>query len=161
MFTLASQVLNALSAGLRVSRVIADKGIQFIFTGYNQKLLLLIEMEVQTLRKLSDECEAIFEMQKEQKKKSLSNDLLNASNLSYDVAKKLIESEYWTDFDYLNEIDKINFETMQKFVEKFFRRTKIQILVQGNMLRAQALEVVNILDEHLPSDALERVRNDF
>lgn len=31
-----------------------------------------------------------------------------------------METEYCTDLDYLNEIDKITFETVQKFVNNFF-----------------------------------------
>lgn len=158
IFTLATKVSPAHSAGFRVSSSALDKGFQISFSGYNEKLLMLIEMVAKSLRKLPDESEAIFEIQKEEKKKSLSNSMLKANNLSIDFTAKLLESYYWTDLEYYNEIDKITFETMQKFMEKFFRNTKIQILVQGNILRAHALEVVNILENNLQAGALGKVR---
>lgn len=159
VFTLATKVFPAFSAGLQVTSANFDKGFEILFSGYNEKLLLLVEMVVKALQKLPEESESIFELQKEEKKKSLSNSMLKGRNLSFDFASKLMETDYWTDLDYYNEIDKISFETMQKFMEKFFRRIKIQILAQGNILRAQALEVVDILEKNLHTEALVRVGN--
>lgn len=160
-FTMTAKVFPAFSAGLNVSSATHDKGLKINFSGYNQKLLLFTKLVIKALRNLPDDSEAVFEVQKERKKKLLSNFLLKASGLSSDFTSKVIQTGFWTDLDYLNEIDKITFDTMQKFMEKFFKRTKAQILVQGNILRSQALEVVNILEKNLQTEALGKVRNDL
>ena len=158
-FNFEERTFSAPSAGLEVVISVEPKGLEIKFRGYNEKIKILIEMISKDLRRLPEDItEEMFELQKTEMKKSLFNALATIASVNYDLTAKTLKNEYWTVFDKYNEIDKISFETLQKFLEKFYRQSKMQVLIQGNMLRAEADEIVKVLESELANEPLDTVR---
>ena len=158
IFSLIKSVFSAFNVGFRVASSVTFRGFTIRFSGYNKKIQLLIEMISKVLKRLSEDVtEEMFELQKTEIKKNLSNSILSAGRIESALASKILKSEHWTDFDKLNEIDKISFETLQKFLVKFYHQTKVQVLIQGNLLKAQANAIVEVLERELSSEPLETV----
>ena len=159
IFTFIKQLFPAFNAGLHVTSSVEPKGFAVVFGGFNEKIQLLVEMTSKVLKRLPEDVnEDIFELQKAEMKKDLMNSALSPRSIQFDLLSKSLKNEYWTDFDKYNEIDKISFETLQKFLEKFYRKTKIQVLIQGNILKTQTDEIVKILEMELTNEPLETVR---
>ena len=158
-FYFEKRTFSASSAGLELELSAVAKGLEIKFSGYNEKIQILIEMISKDLRRLPEDItEEMFDVQKAELKKDLLNSFFTASSIKSNLSSKTLRTDFWTDFDKLNEIDKISFETLQKFLEKFYRKTKIQVLIQGNMLKAQADEIVKVLETELTNEPLETVR---
>ena len=154
---ISKQSTSAVSAGNEIFLSVEQKGIEIRLSGFNDKIQLFIEKIVKVVKHLPEDItEDIFETRKAELKKSLND--FGPGAVKYDLKQKVLLNEYWTDLEKLNEIDKMSFETMRKFWVDFYRQTKVQVLIQGNMLRAQANEIVKILKVELTNEPLGTVR---
>lgn len=155
---MAKTVFAAFSAGLSIESSVKRNGFTIQFNGFNEKILLLIDMATKNLRTIAeDTAESIFEMQRAEMKKNYGNGIQSTRNLNMDYVSKILRSDYWTDYEFYQHIDHVSLENIQKFTEKIFRQMKIQILVQGNMTKTQAQEVVTILARNVPCEPLDAV----
>lgn len=155
---IAKKIYPAHRAGLQVATSSTFKGLEFEYSGYNEKINLLIDTTTREFRNIVDDIdEAVFEMQKAEMKKNFGNRLLSAETLELDYSTKVLRQDYWTSLEYFRAIDEVAIEEMQKFMLKFFRQMKIQVLVQGNITKSQAMEILATLQKNLECDALDEV----
>lgn len=150
------------SAGLNVSIISNPQGFEIKFSGYNDKMPLLIDVTLQSLKTALEEVdENVFEAQKNDLKNDYKNFLQSASLLSQDIFKKIIFDNYWMNVEHFEEIDRVSLDDLQKFVSKIFLKMKAQILVQGNVTRQQAEETVAKFQTLLEFEAIDYVSSEF
>lgn len=155
---MAKTVFAAFSAGLSIESGVKRNGFAIQFNGFNEKILLLIDMATKNLRTIAEDTpESIFEMQRAEMKKNYGNGIQSTRNLNLDYVSKILRSDYWMDYEFYQHIDHVSLENIQKFMEKIFRQMKIQILVQGNLTKAHAQEVVTILERNTSCEPLDAV----
>lgn len=155
---MAKTVFAAFSAGLSIVSRVKRNGFGIELNGFNEKLLLLVDIATKNLRSIAEECdESVFEMQRAEMKKNYGNAIQSTRNLNGDYLSKILRSDYWMDYEFYQHIDHVSPEHIQKFMQKIFRQMKIQILVQGNMTKSQAMEVVTILERNLSCEPLDTV----
>lgn len=158
-FALAKKIFAASSAGLGVTASASLTGFEIEFSGYNEKLHLLIDMVTKDLKNIADDIdESVFEVQRAEMKKNYGNQLMSSSNLRIDFSTKILSNNYYTDLEYYEIIDTISLEHVQKFASKFFKEFKMHVLVQGNITRSQAEKIVENLEENLGGNPLDGVK---
>lgn len=153
-FSLAKKVFPASTAGLTLTTKSTLKGTELKFSGYNEKLPLLIDMVTKYLK--TEIAESVFEMQKQEMKKNFGNALLRNDALCTDQLSSLLVSEHWTDYDFYKEIEGVTFEDMKIFLQNLFHQMKIQVLMQGNITKSQAEQVVNILTSNFSCGPIDQ-----
>lgn len=152
-FRLTKETASATTAGFCVCTDFRDGNLRLAFSGYSEKLLLVAESAMKTLRHtLENMDEELFEMLKKDKMKSLKNVTLFPHCLQEDVTSKLLRTNFWAVWDYEREVDKVKVEDSKKLAEKFFSDAKIQVLVQGNVERSGSFEIVNLLKAYFANE---------
>lgn len=147
---------QATSAGYVFYPNLENRAIALVFKGFSEKIETLIELVVSNLMTAFETMdETLFESQKKLLKKRYFNNSLNAGSLSTSLYTKILSNDEFTDFDLLSVIDGISFENLQRFVSKFFKKLKIQVLVEGNLRRIQAMNILSILKANIECDPLD------
>lgn len=138
-----------------------SKGFEIKFDGYNDKIQVLLDAVLKKLKNVLDEVdESVYETQKNDMKDKLKDSMQSVQSLGQDAFKKLLTNDFWMNSEFYEEIDRISFDNLQKFVAKLFRQMKAQVLVQGNVTKLQAEEVAAKLESNLACDSIDYV-SDF
>lgn len=160
---LKKKYAQAMSVNLKVESNTYDKSWYFKFTGFNDKIETLVEMVMVDLKDFNNDMDPkIFESCRTQMKKQYYNYLRDVEALNGEFLKEILYEKFHHDHELLQEVDKVSFEHLQKFLLKFFSKLKIHVLVQGNIRKSQALNVVKILQENIscqPLDGAYEIRN--
>ncbi|CRK88532.1 CLUMA_CG002282, isoform A [Clunio marinus] len=147
---------SAFNAGLNIQIKKTQTGLHVAFKGYNEKLHLLIDSVIKEITKLIEEVdEEKFEMVKDQIKKSHRTMLQSSITLSNELIPKVLQHNFWLIYEKYKIIDNVKLEDIQKFSTKFFRHMKVQVLVQGNITKAQSLDIFKELENNLTCEPLE------
>ncbi|KAF9354795.1 Insulinase (Peptidase M16) [Mortierella sp. NVP85] len=147
--TLVEEAYNAELAGLTYGLECTMDGIEIQVEGYNDKASLLLEKVLQTMKTLSIE-EGQFWRIKDQVERSHRDMDLNNPNMqaSY-FLRYLNEERTWTYLERLDELDQVTPETLRRFYPEMLSRLHIEGLVHGNMDRAQALKMGEMVEQIL------------
>lgn len=138
--------------------MITSKGFGIKINGYNDKIQLLLDVVLKSLKNVLDEVdESVFEAQKNDLKDGFKNSIQSVNSLAKNVFTKVLTNDFWMDTESYEEIDRISFDNLQKFVTKLFRQMKIQVLVQGNVTKLQAEEVAAKLASNLACESIDYV----
>lgn len=144
------------TAGLSLSTSVKHRGLGLLLNGYNDKMETFFEMVMSEMKALNGNMDqSIFDLEKSHLKKNYRNSLLGNRHLSTELFNEILRVDYYTDFELYEEIDNISIESLQKFTQMFFRKLKVQVLVQGNMTKAQALNIAGILQTHVACEPLD------
>lgn len=147
---------HASNAGYSIYPNMEKRTFILSFDGFNEKMETLIEMALKEVKRFIETMdEAVFETQKAAIKRRYFNGSLNSDDLLSDVFDKVICESFFTDYELYKEIDNITFEDLQKFVHKFFQKLKIQVLVQGNLRRSQAINILSLLKANFECEPLD------
>ncbi|RZB40351.1 nardilysin-like, partial [Asbolus verrucosus] len=121
-----------------------DKGITLKVSGYNEKLHVLIELITKHLVNFNSSLtEDMFVAVKDKLTKYYYNCLLKPNTLSKDIRLNVLVDSYYTMVDKYNSISSITFENMKQFAQNFVSKLYIKVLVQGNVQKEVAVNVVN------------------
>lgn len=125
-------------------------------TGYNEKIATFIEMvikEVQEFVEIMDE--AMFDVEKTTMEQDSFNSLLDCDSLNEECLAQLLEDVHFNPLDLLAALKSIRLEGVQKFVAKLFGKLKIQMLMQGNITKSQALKIVDVVRSNVNCEPIE------
>lgn len=154
-FYLKKKLSQAASAGYRVTTSADRSGILITFHGFNDKLVMLIDMVASYLRNCIYEADEVtFNTLKEDLKESYSEKLMKSNGLNGETTERVLLFNHYTLYDVYSEIDKVSFEDLREFSSKFFQKMKMEILSQGNITKNQTVNVVKILQSNLSSEPL-------
>lgn len=147
---------HAANAGYGFYCNIEDKAFILMFHGFNEKMETLIEMVLKETKGFIENMdESTFETRKEKMRKNYFNNILEANVLERNVFNDAIREDFDNDCDLLREVDNISFEDLQKFARKFLRKLKIQVLVQGNLRRVHAMNILALLKANFECEPLD------
>ncbi|XP_055626814.1 nardilysin-like isoform X2 [Toxorhynchites rutilus septentrionalis] len=143
-FQISEALYPAEAAGLNFEVHSAEKGIVLKFDGYNEKLPLIVDELTKAMKEfeknvVSDE----FNIIKEKLFKHYYNDIIKASKFSRDVRLKIVQETHWTVLDRLNDLLNLTVNDLKLFSKEFFQQIKIQALIQGNILKEDAIDVMS------------------
>lgn len=144
------------SAGLFLTTNVGRQSFSLFFNGFNDKMETFVEMVLSEMKAFIENMDqSVFNLVKNDLKKGYRNSLQNNKHLCNELLTEIVKHDYYTDIELYEEIDNVSFESLQKFVQKFFQNLKIQVLVQGNMTKSHALKLVNILQTHIACEPLD------
>ncbi|KAJ2806180.1 metalloprotease, partial [Coemansia guatemalensis] len=152
--TLTELTYDAEVAGLWFDIRDNVEGIQVHVAGFNDKLLRLLRIVMETLRGYKVE-QAHFEVYKREVKKRLDNARhMEPYNHAQTSTNFLNQSIMWRYSDKLAEFDLVTRERLQQFICTLFEQTRVRMLVTGNFEEADALAAGEMALAALDSRAL-------
>lgn len=121
-----------------------QKGIVLKFSGYNQKLHLLLEAVVNRMAEFeSSLTSGLFEAVKEMQSRRFYNNCLKPEKFCLDLQLSLLMQVHWNTVDKHAATSKITLTAMKSFARYFVEHLYIQSLVQGNISEQQAVDACN------------------
>jgi len=141
-YYLTEKLYPAVCAGLGYQVYSEEKGMVVKLSGYNEKLPLLLDIIIKELKHIGELMEeSVFETYKKQSKKYLYNSLIDTKFFNKDTRLNVVEEHHKYYYDRYNETDSITFEELKEFSGKFLQQMQIQLLVQGNFTKDDALKI--------------------
>ncbi|XP_063912496.1 nardilysin-like isoform X1 [Zophobas morio] len=123
-----------------------DKGLTMGVAGYNQKLHVLIEMITKHFLNFGDILtQEMFDAMKDKLIKGYYNYLLDPSDLAEELRLYILIDNYKTSLEKYMVASSITMEDVKAFSREFVNNLFIKVLVQGNVARDHANNVVNNL----------------
>lgn len=139
---MSEKLYCAVVAGLGYELYSEEKGMLLKLSGYNEKLPLLLDLVTKELKIIGGLMEqSVFQTYQKQYKKYCYNNLINSKFFNKDCRLNIVEEDHKFFHDRYIGADNITFENLVNFAGEFLDQLKIQILVQGNLTKAKALEV--------------------
>ncbi|PNF37373.1 hypothetical protein B7P43_G17280 [Cryptotermes secundus] len=135
-------------ADLCFSIMPGDKGIILKFSGYNQKLHLLLEAVINHMAEFENSLTpSIFEALKEVQGRYYYNSCLKPKRLGQDLRFSLLTHVHWNAVDKHAATSRITVSMVKAFARHFVEHLYIKSLVQGNISEQQAIDACkNIVD---------------
>lgn len=153
IFHLTRETAAATTADFDIRASFHEGSFRLEFSGYNEKLLLVIDTAMKTLKQTLEVLdEKLFKMLKTDTLKNLKNMLLFPHCLQEIVVSRLMQTNAWDISEYEREISRITIDDSQKIAKRFFSDAKIQVLLQGNVESTKCNAVVVLLKEYLMTD---------
>jgi secreted Zn-dependent insulinase-like peptidase len=155
---LKEKYASAVDAGLDFSIYMTGNAIRFRFSGYNEKMELLVNSVLNDFMEINQSFdEGTYNLYKEEFSENQKNILLNGYYMP-DLIDALTTTKVTHYYDEYKKLTQMNFEHLEKIAEKCFKKLKIQILIQGNFLKDQALSVTQTFLEKFNAQPVDDVR---
>ncbi|RZF43235.1 hypothetical protein LSTR_LSTR016530 [Laodelphax striatellus] len=133
----------ALVANLNCAMKSHNKGFILKVKGYNQKLDILLEQLVKCIVSFNkDTTVELFDTIRQEMRKAYSNSCLKTETLGTELRLKLLMNPYWTSSEKHSALSSITLEDLKEFVSDFFKELYVYSLVQGNISKDKAIEIV-------------------
>ncbi|XP_021929041.1 nardilysin isoform X2 [Zootermopsis nevadensis] len=138
---LVEELYPADVADLSWSITPGDKGIVLKFSGFNQKLPLLLEAVVNYMAEFeSSLTPSLFEALKEVQRRYFYNSCLKPEKLEKDLRFSVLLHVHWNALQKHAAMSKIAVTELKAFARHFVERLYVQSLVQGNISERQAVD---------------------
>ncbi|CAO1404402.1 unnamed protein product [Diamesa tonsa] len=137
-------------AGFTYTVTSDKKGLQLTFSGYNEKLEMLIDSVTKLMANFCTSMEEAYfqDLKKAFKTKSYGY-LIGTGSLSQDYMQNIVRTDHVTCYDFYKEVDKIKYEDLERYAGKIFTQLKIKMLVQGNLTKDQAMSIGQVVMQNL------------
>lgn len=143
-------------AGLQYSVSLGSRGLLLNISGYNDKLLVLLQQVATTMRDLVIENDR-FDVVKERLSRAYSNWQLNSAYQQVGEYLNCLNSE--RDFlveELASELPDISLEAVRLFQKQVLSQMYIETYAHGNLLREDALKVTSLLESTFRTRVLPR-----
>lgn len=148
---------SAADAELNFNLYMRSKDITLGFSGFNEKMKTFIGNVMQDFMNIHEHLdEAIFEVYKAKVSNSFKNSLVNG-NFTSNLLQHITSQNEFYDYEFYHLIGRVTYENIEKFIDKVFKKLRIKVLIQGNMLKDEALEVTNIILNSFDAQPLDDV----
>lgn len=140
-YYLSEQLYPATCAGLGFTVYTEEKGLLMKFSGYDEKLPLLLDIitkNLKTLKHLVDE--KVFNTFKLQYKRNGHNNLIVSKSLNKEIRLHIVEEHHKFSLYRYQETDRVSFEEFKIFCDEFLKKLRVQFLFQGNISKEKSLE---------------------
>lgn len=149
-YYLDEKLYPAICAGLGYSINAAEKGLLIKLSGYNEKLLLLLDIITKELKEIPNKIEPkVFETFHEQCRKNGYNNLINSKFVTRDFRLTILENQHQFCLDQYAMTEDVKFDDIVNFATSFLEELYIKILVLGNFEKSEANNVADKLSENL------------
>ncbi|KAI9726090.1 MAG: Insulinase (Peptidase M16) [Chrysothrix sp. TS-e1954] len=152
--TLTEYSYNAELAGLDYGLEAMTRGLKVSINGYNDKMSVLLEKVLTTLRDLHVR-EDRFNIIKERMKRGFENS--GYSTPYYQIGgyvRYLVTERNWHIDQYLEEIDSISVEDLRSFHPNLLKQVHIETFVHGNLYREDALKLTDLVESTIKTQPL-------
>lgn len=147
---MVEKLYPAVVAGLGYQMNSEEKGMLLKVSGYNEKLPILLDIITMELKNIGELIEPeVFETYRKQFKKYCYNNLIDSKFFNKDCRLNIVEEDHKFFYDRYMIAEKVTFDQLKQFSNVFLDQLKLQILVQGNIERATAIEVTEIIIKNL------------
>lgn len=154
---MAEKLYPAVVAGLGYQLNSVEKGMLLKVSGYNEKLPILLDMITMELKNIGELMEPeVFETYRKQCKRYCYNNIIESKFFNKDCRLNIVEEDHKFFYDRFMEADKITFEQLKQFSNSFLDQLKVQVLVQGNIERATAIEVTEMIMMNLKCSEIDQ-----
>lgn len=147
---LAEELYPAICAGLGYSVNAAEKGLLIKLSGYNEKLLLLLDIITKELSHIAAKIEPkVFETYREQCRRNGYNNLINSKFLCKDLRLTIVEDQHKFCLDLYNTTNVVSFEELIQFAKEFPKEICVKMMVLGNFDKDKAIEAAALFQNNL------------
>lgn len=155
---LVSDLSSATQANLRYNFVDYGLGALLWTGGYNQKLYLIIDAFVKSMKTMShDTIEEEFKVFVEQEIKQQTNLFILPADLACHLNGYVFEDQEAFLIDKLNALKTLQFQDFQEFCHEFLKEMRVKALIQGNITEDAALTVMENMLSGLDCDQVKHV----
>ncbi|KPI35377.1 putative zinc protease [Cyphellophora attinorum] len=146
---LTSYSYDAEISGL-VYNVVADPyGMNVLVHGYNDKLSVLLEKILTTIRDLELRQDR-FDIIKERKTRQFKNwDFQQPYHIVGEYTRWLLNEKAWMTHQYAEELPHITLEDLKSFAPQLINQAHIEILAHGNLYKDEAKKLGSLVDSTL------------
>ncbi len=153
---LTEKLYPAVAAGLVYFIMSGDCGLLVKVGGLSEKLPLMLDLIGKELKNIPNQLEPlVFEVYKEQLKKSAHTALMDSNTLSENCCLTVLEEQHDFCFDRFVEVEEVKFEELVAFAKNFPQGLKIKMLMMGNFHEDEAIKSAKNLHENLQSKSCE------
>ncbi|XP_022187106.2 nardilysin [Nilaparvata lugens] len=133
----------AVAADLDCGMKVNKKGFILKVKGYNQKLDTLLEQLLKSMVSFNNKVTlGLFNTIKQEMGKSYSNTCLKTGLLGNELRLKLLVENSWTSSEKHSALSSITLEDLTEFVSDYFKELYMHSLVQGNISKEKAIEII-------------------
>lgn len=134
----------------------ATRIFELTFEGFNDKLSKFFEVIINKIKEYNDNFDdKYFESVVNEIKLKYKRSMAGVKQLNTDTVDEVLSDSYEHDIEIYEKVKQITFNDLKMFVPKFFRKMKVMILVQGNVRRSEAKNLLKIVQENFPIEAIE------
>ncbi|CAO1415527.1 unnamed protein product [Diamesa serratosioi] len=145
-FHLEQKLHSAKKASFKYVVELMDLEIVLSFKGYNEKLIQIVDIVTKEMRNFSAIMdEALFENIKKSCHQSHETLIQDPDHTASDTMDSILETKNYPLFEKLKKMDNIKFDDLKKFLDVYFDQLEINILVQGNVTKDQAVSIGNLI----------------
>lgn len=145
-------------AGLKFSLSSLKDGIELKIYGYNEKIKIFTDKLTKDLKNIHEFFdETIFDVYKTEISENNKSALLEGYFTTKLLDSLSIQNVY-NHYESYNVIRNITYEHLEKFIEKFFKKLRMKILIQGNVVKEEAMEITSIILNNINAEPLDNVR---
>ncbi|CAG9807971.1 unnamed protein product [Chironomus riparius] len=149
-YYLDEKLYPAICAGLGYSINAAEKGLLIKLSGYNEKLLLLLDIITKELKEIPNKIESkVFETFREQCRKNGYNNLINSKFVTRDLRLSILENQHQFCLDQYAMTEDIKFDDIVNFATSFLEELYVKIMILGNFDKSEAYKIADKLNENL------------
>lgn len=143
-------------AGLTYSLWPSTSGIEISVSGYNDKLSVLLQKVLATMRDLKIRPDR-YKIIKERMARGFKNAEYQQPYLQIPTyLRYLIHEHAWVNKQYAAELEHITAADVEAFFPQVLRQLHVELLVHGNMYKEDALKITDMIEETLKTRALPR-----
>uniref|UniRef100_A0A182W7X3 Nardilysin n=1 Tax=Anopheles minimus TaxID=112268 RepID=A0A182W7X3_9DIPT len=159
-FQIAEELYPAEVAGLNYELYPAEKGLVLKIDGYNEKLPIIVDEISATMGRFADIfSESVFDVIKVKLEKAYYNELMKPNKLNRDVRLKLVQLNHWTTWEKFEHMKNFTADDVRQFAKDFFNGFKIQALVQGNMHKEGAQQVMHKMLNNFKGSPIQDIKS--
>lgn len=145
-------------AGVQYSVTSHSAGLQIVVSGYNDKLSVLLEKVLLTMRNLEIKHDR-FEIVKERNRRGMKNwyfqqpyNQVGSYSTWLNSEKAFIQDQYIEELEHLTAAD------IQEFYPHLLQQTHIETFVHGNLYKEDALRISNLIETTLKPRVLPKAQ---
>lgn len=148
---------SALQAKFSTNIFMLENSIRLHFSGYSEKMEKFVQSVMEDLKNVEQFLdESKFKVFKERSIRNRKKYLIE-NNFKQSVFNSLVTKNLTSVYDQYHAVKEIKFGDLENFAQKLFGNLKIQILVQGNFLKNQAMNVTKIVLQNIGASPVEDV----
>lgn len=149
--SLNEELYEAKIAGVNWSFNCSDqskRGITISFSGFNDKMLTLVSMVLERMKKFKVDLKR-FHMILESRKQNIKNFEVSqpCMHTLYHL-NTLLSEVYWTNDELLRQCDIVTEQELQNFIPILFSKVYVEALVHGNCDKTVVAEISSIIETH-------------
>ncbi|XP_040164052.1 nardilysin-like isoform X2 [Anopheles arabiensis] len=143
-YQIAEELYPAEVAGLNYELYSAEKGFVLKIDGYNEKLPIIADEISASMGRFAEIFkDSIFDVIKDKLEKMYYNEVMKPNKLNRDVRLKLVQLNHWSTWEKFEHLKHFTINDVRQFGKDFFKNFKIQALIQGNIEKETAKQVID------------------